>query len=103
MPTVTTDQQQQYCAATYNTTNLTSAMSDAVSELTELIKQQESISTKPALSPSNVSGVGTSNSDSISDDHHILNRQQQSIHHNFHDDDFMQVCIYKNILIMLKN
>lgn len=102
MPTVTTEQ-QQYCTATYNTTNLTSAMSDAVSELTELIKQQESISTKPTPSTSNVSDAGTSYSDSISDDDPILNRQQQSIHHNFHDDDFMQVCFYKITLIMLKN
>lgn len=103
MPTVTIEQQQQYCTATSNTTNVTTAMSDAVSELTELIKQQESVSTKPTPSTSNISDVGTSNSDSVSDDHHILNRQQPSIHHNFHDDDFMQVCFYKISLIMLKN
>lgn len=102
MPMVTTEQ-QQYCSGVSNTTNLTTAMSDAVSELTELIKQQESISPKPTPSTSNVSDVGTSNSDSIIGDHHDIYQGLTPMRHDFHYVEFMQVCTYKNTLIMLKN
>jgi len=103
IPEVSIDQnQQQRGCAPINNIITTSAMSDAVSKLTELVKQQEYESPNPEPSSDAVCCSETSASVFFGDTENIVNRHplhQNVNHHRF--IDYFEVCILNNILIVL--
>lgn len=105
IPEVAIDQnQQQRGCSPYNTIITTSAMSNAVSKLTELVKQQEYESPNPEKSSDVVCCSETSTSAFISDTENIVNRHplhQNVHHHHFNDDDYFLVCILNNKMLVL--
>jgi len=105
IPEVPSDQnQQQRGCASYNTIITTSSMSDAVSKLSELVKEQEYESLNPEQSSDAVCCSETSTSEFIGDTENIVNRHplHQNVHnHHFNDDDYFLVCIFNNIIMIL--
>ncbi|XP_025207566.1 uncharacterized protein LOC112603273 isoform X2 [Melanaphis sacchari] len=87
------NQRQRGCAFLNNIITA-SAMSDAVSKLTELVKQQEYDSPNPEQSGDAVCCSETSTSVFIGDTENIVNRHplhQNVHHHHFNDDEYFPV------------
>jgi len=103
IPEVTIEQiQQQRGSNPYNTVITTSAMSDGVSKLTELVKQQEHELPNPVQSSDAVCCSEKSTSVFIGDTENIVNRHplhQNVHHHHFNDEDYFLVCIFNYVII----
>jgi len=105
IPEVIIDQNQQQRGCTpFNNIITASTMSDTVSKLTELVKQQEHESPNPEQSSDVVCCGETSTSVFIGDTENIVNRHplhQNVHHHHSNDDDYSLVCILNNMLIII--
>lgn len=90
IPEVVIDQNQQQRSCTpFNNIITASTMSDTVSKLTEIVKQQESESPNPEQSSDVVCCGETSTSVFIGDTENIVNRHplHQNVHHHHSNDD----------------
>lgn len=104
IPEVPSDQnQRQRVCVPLNTIITTSAMSDAVSKLTEIVKQQEYDSPDPEQSNDAFCCGETSTSVFIGDTENIVNQNplHQNVHHHHFNDDYYLVCINNNLIIVL--